>query len=143
MKYARRGLLIIIAVVSIFVGVLVTELEIRRGPLSPEDWPVTVEAVVEDLLPKLSLSDKLMIFFTRKEDVIFLHFDLGLLIRNRYGLWRGNEKLMLAACGVPCHLDDASLPIMVAVWNALHSFYRSQSGAAGDGKGHGAPGTKR
>ncbi len=122
MNYARRGLLILLALVSVFVGILIAEPRIDREPLGPENWPVTVEGVVDDLLPRLYLAEKLMIFFTKKERMTSLHFDLGLLIRNRYGLWRGNEKLMLAACGAPCHPDDASMPIVEAVWQALHRY---------------------
>jgi hypothetical protein len=96
------------------------ETQIHREPLSPEKWPVTVEAVVDDLLPRLSLSERLMVIFTKKEDTISLHMGLGTLIRNRYGLWRGNEKLILSACGFQCHPEDASMKIIEAVWQALH-----------------------
>lgn len=52
----------------------------------------------------------------RMED---LKYTLGVEIRNQYGLWRGNEKLTVAACGQPCHPDDASMEIIRATWRAL------------------------
>ena len=124
MKYARNGLLILMAVVSIFVWIVASEPEIRREHLTAENWPVTVQGAVDDLLPRLYLFEKLMIMFTKKERIFSLHFDPGLLIRNRYGLWRGNDKLILAACGYPCHPDDASMPIIEGVWQALHNCLR-------------------
>lgn len=124
MRYARSGLLILIAVVSILTWILVTEPRGDWQLLGPEKWPVTVEAVVDDVLPRLSLFDKLMIMSTKKERIFALHFDLGLPIRNRYGLWRGNDKLILAACGYPCHPDDASMPMIEGVWKALHNCLR-------------------
>ncbi|WP_456753598.1 DUF6794 domain-containing protein [Bradyrhizobium sp. USDA 4461] len=44
----------------------------------------------------------------------------GTWIRNRYGLWRGNDKLILSACGFRCHPEDASMKIIEAVWQAQH-----------------------
>jgi len=83
-------------------------------------WPVTVDETVHDLVSRLSIIDKLKIERTAKENIISLYFDLGLTIRNRYGLWRGNDKLILSACGKPCHPDDASMKIIEAVWRELH-----------------------
>jgi hypothetical protein len=119
-KYAWSGFLTLIAVVLIFVSITAAETEIHREPLGPDNWPVTVEGAVDDLLPRLSLSEKLMVRFMKKEDTISLHLGLGMLIRNRYGLWRGNDKLILSACGFPCHPDDASVKIIEAVWQELH-----------------------
>lgn len=125
MKYARNGLLIFLAVVSIFVWIVAAEPEIHREHLSPENWPVTVQGAVDDLLPRLYLPEKLMIMFTKRGEIIAsLHLGLGTLIRNRYGLWRGNDKLILAACGFPCHPDEASTPIIEGVWQGLHNCLR-------------------
>ncbi len=122
MKYVRSGLLILIAVVATFVWIVAAEPEIHGEHLGPENWPVTIQGAVDDLLPRLPLSEKLMIMFTKKEDMIAsLHLGLGTLIRNRYGLRRGNEKLILAACGYPCDPEDASMPIIKGVWQALHN----------------------
>jgi hypothetical protein len=84
------------------------------------DWPVTVQEAVRDLAPQLSLAEKLKIKLTAKKDIVSLYTDLGTGIRNHYGLWKGNEKLMLSACGRLCHPDDASLIIVEALWREFH-----------------------
>jgi len=87
--------------------------------LSPESWPTTVEAVVQDITARMSQSDKDVLRKKKKEDLIQFHHGWGTGIRNRYGLWRGNEKLLTSACGQPCHPDDASMHIIEAVWAAI------------------------
>jgi Domain of unknown function (DUF6794) len=87
--------------------------------LGPDNWPTTVEATVHDLLARTSAADKAYVKATKKEDLIQFHHGWGTGIRNYYGLWRGNEKLILAACGRPCHPDDASMKIIKAVWREL------------------------
>jgi hypothetical protein len=87
--------------------------------LGPENWPTTVEQTVHDILPRLSRLEKLKIMRTKKENTISLYFDLGTSIRNRYGLWRGNDKLIFSACGSRCHPDDATMKIIEAVWQEL------------------------
>src|ERR1700722_13354904 len=84
------------------------------------NWPVTVDEAVRDVLPRIPLYQKLEIAFMNKESLAFFHFGLGLQMRNRYGLWRGNEKLALSACGFRCHPDDVSMKILEAVWQELH-----------------------
>jgi len=82
-------------------------------------WPVTVDEAVHDLMSKLSTIDKLDIRWTAEKNLIQFHFSLGLTIRNQYGLWKGNDKLILSACGGPCHPDDASMKIIEALWREL------------------------
>jgi hypothetical protein len=119
-KLALGGLLILIAFFLAVKWLTVAEIETSPQPLGPKNWPVTVEETVRDILPRLSRLEKLRIMFMKKEDTASLHFELGLWIRNRYGLWRGNEKLILSACGFRCHPDEASGKIVDAVWQALH-----------------------
>jgi hypothetical protein len=57
---------------------------------------------------------------TDKKDLIRYHHSWGMRIRNYYGLWRGNTKLLESACGTSCHPDTASSVIMAAVWDELH-----------------------
>jgi hypothetical protein len=79
-----------------------------------------VEDTVRDLLPRIPRFQKLRIGFVKKDDLISLHHGFGTWIRNRYGLWRGNDQLILSACGFRCHPDDASMKIIEAVWEAEH-----------------------
>lgn len=121
MKSACGRLLVLIAVFLVTMWIAAAETRTGRELLSQENWPVTVEEVVRDLLPQMTPYEKVSVIFTRKDKLFLLHFDLGLLIRNRYGLWRGNEKLIFSACGFQCHPDEASMKIIEAVWETLHT----------------------
>src|ERR1700690_4191577 len=96
-KFACSSFLVLIAV--FLTTMWITTPGIKTDPflLSQENWPVTVEEVVRDLLPRITPYEKLNMMFTKKDHLDYLHFGLGLWIRNRYGLWRGNEKLILSA----------------------------------------------
>lgn len=92
--------------------------------LTPEQWPVTVDAAVKDIIGRMSDSDKEMLRNTNKDALILFHFPWGTSIRNRYGLLRGNEELLRSACGPRSYRsdpDDASVRIMEAVWEALQA----------------------
>jgi hypothetical protein len=111
--------LILIAVFAISMVAAIAGTEPDQELLGPDKWPITVEQAVSDIIPRLSQFEKLKIRLTKKENTISLYFDLGTSIRNRYGLWRGNDKLMLSACGTRCHPDDASMKIIEALWQEL------------------------
>lgn len=121
MKSACGRLLALIAVFLVTMWIATEWPKTDRELLSQENWPVTVEQVVRDLLPRMTPFEKAEVIFTRKRDLFVLHFGLGLWIRNGYGLWRGNEKLIFSACGFRCHPDEASMKIIEAVWEALHT----------------------
>jgi hypothetical protein len=88
-------------------------------PLGPENWPTTLSATVNDIIALLSDEGKETLRKTKREDLIEFHFGWGMEIRNYYGLWRGNNKLLESACGKPCHPDDATMVIIEKVWEAL------------------------
>lgn len=88
--------------------------------LGPDQWPETVDATVKMIISRLSEKDRLTVKNTKREDLILFHHGWGNGIRNDYGLWRGNKKLILSACdGQACHPDDASMKIIEAVWDEL------------------------
>ena len=88
--------------------------------LGPDKWPETVAAAAEMVITRLPEKDQLIVKNTKKEDLIQYHHGWGTGIRNYYGLWRSNRKLLLSACdGRPCHPDDASMKIIEAVWERL------------------------
>lgn len=91
----------------------------QQDVVGPEQWPTTVEGVVRDLMARMPAEDKERVKTTKKNDLIQFHHGAGTWIRNYYGLWGGNEKLMLSACGAPCHPDDASMKIIEAIWQEL------------------------
>ena len=84
--------------------------------LGPDEFPTTLDAVVKDILANMNDDDKNRLRNTRKDSLIDYHMGFGTYIRNHYGLWRGNTKLLVSACGKPCHPDDASMIIIEAVW---------------------------
>lgn len=88
-------------------------------PLEASQWPVTVAAAVTDIVSALSDANKVTLRETRRSDLIKFHHGWGTGIRNHYGLWRGNTKLLESACGKPCHPDDASMIIIEKVWESL------------------------
>ena len=110
-----RGLAIIVASFLIWAHV---GLAPAQQP-APDALPTTVEGVVRDIIAQLSADDRARIKSTRKEHLIKFHHGWGTGIRNRYGLWGDNTKLLHAACGKPCHPDEASMIIIEAVWAAL------------------------
>lgn len=68
--------------------------------------PETVAEAVDRLLLVLSDVQKAEIVATQEDDLIDLHFTLGLAIRNAFGLHDSGGKL-LSDCSV-VHPDDAS-----------------------------------
>lgn len=84
-----------------------------------ETWPQTVEEAVVDQLKRLDESSKALIRATSEERLGEFHFGWGMIIRDAYGLWGGNEALT-RSCG-HSHPDDCSSVIMRAVWKALRS----------------------
>lgn len=86
---------------------------------TPNNQPSTVAQAVALLLTQLKPEDKEEVRKMKKDDLIQLHFGLGMYIRNNFGLWQGNQDL-LNDCG-NVHEDDASGVIIEALWRALQS----------------------
>jgi hypothetical protein len=89
-------------------------------PPGPDRWPTTVRDTVKDILSSMPEADRERLKTMDKKDLILLHHSWGMGIRNHYGLWGGNTKLLESACGKACHPDNASGIIMAAVWDELH-----------------------
>lgn len=128
MTTLKSRLMFVCGGVLVFFAAILVLLRIDEGwqtraipqLLPPENWPVTVEEAVHDLVPRMSRYETFQVLFTKKDELYQLHFGLGMRIRNQYGLWRGNEKLTLSACGFRCHPDEASMKIIASLWKALH-----------------------
>ena len=93
----------------------------EQEELGPDKWTTTVQGTVKDILSRMSEKDKELVRKTKSGDLILFHHGWGTGIRNYYGLWRGNKKLIESACGGPCQPDDASMIIIRAVWGELKS----------------------
>ena len=84
-----------------------------------ERWPKTVDETVDLIIADLSNEDKEMIREMSKGGLVTLHHELGMCIRNSFGLWEGNTEL-LEACGSPVMKpDSASAVIIEATWKRL------------------------
>lgn len=91
----------------------------KAEPLAPEVWPVSVDAVVADMISALSEEDKDIIRRSERKDLLELHRRWGPGIREHYGLTRGNVKLLESACGRACHPERASIIIITKLRDAL------------------------
>ena len=80
-------------------------------------WPETVDQAVDLLLDQLPEGAKTEIAALSKDDLIWLHMDIGTWIRNNLGLWGGNNALLQAT--QKQHPDDASGVIIEALWRKL------------------------
>jgi hypothetical protein len=122
---SRHGLTQVLALMKkllpllLFLLVATSAFAQAEPELGPDSWPTTVQATVEDILGSLSDEDKATLRKTKQDDLIMFHHGWGTGIRNHYGLWQGNDKLIESACGKDCHPDDASMVIIEAVWSAL------------------------
>lgn len=85
-------------------------------------WPQTVDEAVSDVLRQMPAAEQQRLRAMSEEDLILLHFQLGMGIRNQYGLRQGNGALLASACGDrACHPDEASMRILEAVWRRLQN----------------------
>lgn len=80
--------------------------------------PETVDEAVERLMTVLEDKEKSEIRSMTEDDLIDLHFSLGMAIRNAFDLHVPWSKL-LASCSV-AHPDDASGMIINKLWTRLN-----------------------
>jgi len=104
----------------------------RSNPLpDPEEigrfCPQTVEEAVDFLLAGLPLKEKVTISRIEKGELSILQPTIGQYIRNEFGLWSGNDPLMMSCHSAmkesgdqnPFHEDDASGIIISELWRRL------------------------
>ena len=82
--------------------------------------PETVDEAVDRLMIVLDDEQKIDIATLQEDELINLHFSLGIAIRNAYGLHNSDSKL-LASCDIATHPDDVSEVIIKALWEQLTS----------------------
>jgi len=85
--------------------------------VTQDDLPTTVEAAVRILRSMIPDKEQGEIAAMLEDDLIDLHLGLGLWIRNAFGLWKEDSKL-LEATGER-DPDDAALAIIRALWQSL------------------------
>ncbi|MGZ8184143.1 MAG: DUF6794 domain-containing protein [Methylobacter sp.] len=79
--------------------------------------PETIAEAVSRLMMILEGEQKVVLAIMQEEDLIELHFSFGRAIRNAFGLYEPESKL-LASCHVE-HPDDASGVIVKLLWDKL------------------------
>jgi len=80
--------------------------------------PETVDEAVDRLMMVLDDQQKIALATLQEDDLINLHFSLGMAIRNAFGLHQVDSKL-LASCNTAIHPDDVSGLIIKALWEQL------------------------
>jgi len=82
--------------------------------LKEEEWPKTVKEAIEKLKEMLSEKDLEAIRNMKENELIQLHFSLGLFIRNQFGLWQGNNSLIRDALRVSGEeVDEGEIMIVI------------------------------
>ena len=96
----------------------------KENPSSSKDnYPETVREAADIIISKLKAQSKLEIISKSKKGLIMYHHGWGTRIRNSFGLWKGNKKLLSDCGGVNTHPDSCSMRIIEEVWNTLRESY--------------------
>lgn len=82
----------------------------------------TIEGVINSVLKQMTGADKLRFRNTKESDLILYHHGFGTQIRNTFGLWSGNPKLVKdAGFSEKDHPDEISMGIIKAIWERLQN----------------------
>jgi hypothetical protein len=88
-------------------------------------WPGTYAEAVRMAVATLSDEEAAGIRALSRQDLGLLHFGLGLTLKNRFGLWPSNQRLIAscAALGGPlCENPDAATALIIeGVWIVLQA----------------------
>ncbi len=85
--------------------------------MKDSNYPKTAEEAARLVLDKLTNDEKHHLQDAKRESLIHFHFSLGTTIRNKLGLWHGNEALLKSSgCD---HPDDCSMKIIERAWEKL------------------------
>jgi|SRR5690606_1659079 len=96
--------------------------EAESCPEAEQPIPRTIEDAVARIVSKLDAKSMEALRSTKRENLALFHGSWGMGIRNSMCLWGDNEQLRRSACGGQlCHPDNASMRIMEAVWDRIHS----------------------
>ena len=94
-------------------------------------WPKTIKHATERIIAQMSEDEKRTLRGTNQEELAKFNFGMGVYIRNKFGLYDGNDALM-KACALSQHgeiynifygddPDSAAGVIIEAVWKELKS----------------------
>ena len=88
--------------------------------------PTTIAEAVNRLLLEIPITTKKQIKGSNEDDLNSFHLGLGMGIRNEFGLW-GKDSKLLEECkklsgDSDLHVDTASSMIIKALWERLQKF---------------------
>ena len=88
-------------------------------PLLQSEWPRTVAQAVPHILGTMRPLQRSIVSDTSKDSLFLLQAEWGEDVEQLLGLSKGNTALIEAACGQPCSVEQATLKLMEATWEAL------------------------
>jgi hypothetical protein len=113
---------------SIVIGSSIVVFSIWFWFLPNDNNPRTLDQAVKRLLTDVPEVDLARLKATPPGDLVEFHFSLGMYIRNEYGLWDGNLRLLLSiGKREALHPDFASHFVIVALWEHLNSTAANKS----------------
>lgn len=90
--------------------------------------PKTINEAVGRLITDMKLKDKTTIANMTEEELILLHANLGVFIRNTFGLWEDNKELLESCCSIiqtdDLSADNASDIIIEELWKKLRETHK-------------------
>jgi hypothetical protein len=101
-------------------------------PAAAAPWPVTCDDAAARAIEKMGPEGVQRLRSLAKDQLIELHFGLGLNIRNSFGLWDGNQALLdscARATGSTPEPDSASMTIITRAWEIVHGEGKSANGS--------------
>lgn len=96
---------------------------ITEKDASAAAMPASVAEAVPIIIEQLSAEEVEQLRKLERNELIGLHFGLGMWIRNHLGLWEGNQSLLKDTGKIDP--DDASMVILQAVWEELQGDKKS------------------
>jgi hypothetical protein len=101
-------------------------------PAEATPWPVTCDEAAARAIDKMGPGGVEQLRSLAKDELIELHFSLGLNIRNGFGLWDGNQALLDSCAkgtGATPEPDTASMTIITRAWEIVHGERKSANGS--------------
>lgn len=111
-----------------------------ENEMTPATLPATIDEAVDRLMSEMKLRDKSRIAKMSDDEACMLNISLGQYIRNRFGLWKGNDRLLKACCRYAnddnLHPDSASALIIKALWERLQRTHTIRLVDGPESEGH-------
>jgi hypothetical protein len=104
----------------------------RTEPAAAAPWPVTCDEAAARAIEKMGPNGVERLRSLTKDELIELHFSLGLNIRNGFGLWDGNQALLDSCAntaGATPEPDSVSMMIITRAWEIVHGERKSANGS--------------